>query len=227
MKVNFRTPLFLTVLVLLSAVVACGTQAPPQASNENQDTPSPAPATSAAISSDPQTTVTNVLGDFAKAPPYHVTMTVTTDTSTLNMNADVILPDRFHITSEHQGNTTEMLIVGDKSYNKVNGQWVESPFDIADLTSSFTSAIGKDTTISNVQFVKTDTVNGVSANEYTFDSHYDSQGLIVDASTTMWVGTSNGLPLKLEVDSTANDIKSHTEETIEYDPSITIEAPAQ
>lgn len=227
MKTIFHKPILLALMALCLSAVACGTQATPPASTGNQNPQQSAPATSAAISGDPQTTVTNVLGDFTKAPPYHVTMTVTTSNSTLKMNADVILPDRYHITTDHSGKTSEMLIVGNKSYNKVNGQWVDSPFDIADLTASFTSAIGKDTTISNVQLMKTDTVNGKSANVYTFDSHYATQGLTIDASTTMWVGTDNGLPLKLEVDSTAAGIQSHTEEIIEYDPSITIEAPTQ
>jgi hypothetical protein len=232
MKTISRTPILLAVLVLFLAVIACGTQTAPQVSNNNgsqntQNTQRSAPVTSAAISGDPQTTVTNILSDFTKAPPYHVTMTVTTDTSTLNMSADVILPDRFHITTERQGTTSEMLIVGDKSYNKVNGQWVASSLDIGSLTASFADGLSKDTTISNVKFVKSDTINGQPTSVYTFDSHYAVEGLTIDSSTTMWIDTSNGLPVKMQIDSNAAGIQSHTEQSIEYDPSIIIEAPTQ
>lgn len=225
MKTFPKPSVMLAVTAMFLAILACGgLTASPTGNNGSQDsqrtTTSPPP-----VAVDPHTAITKTFNDFAKAPPYHVTMTITTNGSTLQEHADVILPDHFHITTERNGQTTEMLIVGDKTYNKVNGRWVESPFDTAGLTSGFTDALGKDTTVSNVKFVKSDMVNGQSTRVYTYDSHYDAEGFTVDSATTMWVSTANGLPIKLEIDSHANDIQSHIEQSIEYDSGIKIEVP--
>jgi hypothetical protein len=141
------------------------------------------------------------------------------------MNADVILPDRFDITTERNGKTAEMLIVGDKSYTKVKDQWVDAPFDIGSMTASFAKGLIKDTKISNVKFVKSDKVNGQPANVYTFDSVYAAEGLTVESATTVWIDTTTGLPVKFEIESTAAGVQSHTEQLIQYDPNIKIEAP--
>ena len=227
MKTNSRISIIISAVLLLLGSTACGTQsASPVSTTTIQDTPIP-PATAVVMAVDPATTVTDMMNSFSTAPSYHSTTTITANNSTTTMNADVILPDHFDITTERNGKTVEMLIVGDKSYTKVKDQWLASPFDIGSMTASYTSGLVKDTKISNVQFVKSDTLNGQPANVYTFDSTYTTESLTVASATTVWIDTSNGLPVKFEIDSTVSGIQSHTEQLIQYDPNIKIEAPVQ
>jgi hypothetical protein len=62
---------------------------------------------------------------------------------------------------------------------------------------------------------------------YTFDSLYAAEGLTVESATTVWIDTITVLPVKFEIESTAAGVRSHTEQLIQYDPNIKIEAPVQ
>lgn len=227
MKTSPRISLIIYAAILLG-VTACGTQTalPSSTGVVGQDTQR-APATAIVIAADPETTITNMMKAFSTAPSYHTTTTITAGGRTTTMNADVILPDRFDITTERNGNTIEMLIVGDKSYTKLKDQWVASPFDIGSMTASFADGLLKDTKISNVQFVRSDNFNGQPTNVYTFDSLYAAQGLTVESATTVWINTTTTLPVKFEIESTAAGVQSHTEQLIQYDPNIKIESPVQ
>jgi len=47
----------------------------------------------------------------------------------------------------------------------------------------------------------------------------------VSTATMMWVDPLNGLPVKMVEDSLYSGTKSHIEQSIVYDPGISIEAP--
>ena len=229
--------LILCVLVLAIAAIACGLPSPVQSpasspvkapqndSAPAQTAPAEAAPTSVSIVIDPDTTIHNVLTASLNAPAYRTTITITSPNSVSEMNAEVILPDRFHITSKRNDKTSEMIIAGGKTYTKTNGTWTESTQDMSNLTASFASALGKDTTISDVKFVKADVVDGIPALEYSFNSLYKTADMELNTATLMWVDPLNGLPIKMVEDSVYSGTKSHIEQSIVYDPSITIEAP--
>ena len=228
MKTSSGISVMIYAVILLLGMTGCGSQtALPTISTGGGQNTSTTPATAVVIAADPETTITNMMNAFSTAPSYHTTTTITANDRTTTMNADVILPDRFDITTERNGKTAEMLIVGAKSYTKVKDQWVDSPFDIGSMTASFANGLIKDTKISNVKFVKSDNVNGQPANVYTFDSLYAAEGLTVESATTVWIDTITVLPVKFEIESTAAGVRSHTEQLIQYDPNIKIEAPVQ
>ena len=234
-KLNIKLILFTLVFVI--AATACGFFSPVQSpsslpENTPQDgsvpdpiTPADAAPTSVSIVADPDTTIHNVLTATLKSPPYRTTITITSTGSVSEMDAEVILPDRFHITSKRKDKTSEMIIVDGKTYTKTDGTWTESTQDMSDLTDSFASAVGKNTTISDVKFVKADAVDGIPALVYSFNSLYKSGDMEVNTATMMWIDPLNGLPIKMVEDSVYNGAKSHIEQSIVYDPSITIEAP--
>jgi hypothetical protein len=233
-KLNIKLALFLFVLV--AAGSACGFFSPvqspslPEIAPQNGSVPATiapveAAPTSAAIVTDPETTIHNVFAASLKAPAYHTSITITSANSLSEMTADVILPDRFHITSKRNNKTSEMIIADGKTYTKTNGAWTESTQDMSSLTDSFASVIGKDTTFSDVKFVKPDVVDGIPALVYSFNSLYKSGDLELTSAIMMWVDPVNGLPIKMVEDSVYSGTKSHVEQSIVYDPGITIEAP--
>ncbi len=225
---------YLLGLAFLAAACSAPSPASPSSVTENAPQNGSAPAqvatavaapTSISVVTDPEKTIQNVLAASLKAPAYRTNIIITSADSVSEMNAEVILPDRFHITSKRKDKTSEMIVADGKTYTKTNATWVESTQDMSGLTSGFASAIGEDTTISDVKFVKPDVVNGKPALVYSFNSLYKSGDIQVDTATMMWVDPLNGLPIKMVEDSVFSGSKSHIERTIEYDPSISIEAP--
>jgi hypothetical protein len=237
MNAKLNISLILCILSLAIATLACGFSSPVQNpssapekvpqndSISTQVIPAVAAPTSVSIVVDPEVTIHNVIAATLTAPAYRTTITITSTNSLIETKAEVILPDRFHITSTRKNKTTEMIIANGKAYTKTNGAWTESTQDMSSLTASFASAVGKDTTISDVKFVKPDVVDGIPALVYSFNSLYKSGDMEVNTATMMWVDPLNGLPIKMVEDSVYSGTKSHIEQSIVYDPSITIEAP--
>jgi hypothetical protein len=180
-------------------------------------TPPPAP-------SDPQQALFAILKAATQAPPYHVSSTSTTDSGvTTVITGEVILPDRLHV---KVSTGTEMLVVGDKSYQMVKGSWEPFPIDISSILNGLMGDTAGDPskTVSNVQYLGQEDFNGASAQVYTYTSTVDLSGQTVTSQVKMW--TANGLPVHQEINGEFAGIKSTTVQTITYDPSIKIEAPS-
>jgi hypothetical protein len=138
------------------------------------------------------------------------------------ITGEVSLPDHFHIKTSLG---TEMLIVGDKSYRKVNGSWSPYPIDVASIVNGMLGSAAGDPskTVSNVQYLGQEDFNGASTQVYSYTSTVDLSGQTVISQVKMWV--ANGLPVHQEIDGEFAGIKSKIVQTITYDPSIKIEAP--
>lgn len=179
-------------------------------------TPPPAP-------SDPQQALIDILKSAMQAPPYHISSTSTTDSGTTTvMTGEVALPDHMHI---KVSNGTEILVVGDKSFKMVNGSWQPFPIDISGMLNGLMGDSTGDPskTVSNVQYLGQDNLDGVSTQVYSFTSSADLGGETITSQVKMWV--ANGLPVRQEINGEYAGIKSKTVQVIKYDPSIKIEAP--
>jgi hypothetical protein len=203
--------------------------APAQASPTSAPQPTAAPtevpsATPPPAPSDPQQALIDILKSAMQAPPYHVSSTSTTDSGTTTViTGEVALPDHMHIKTS---NGTEMLVVGDKSYRKVNGSWQPFSIDIGGILNGMLGGSMGDPskTVSNVQYLGQDNLNGVSTQVYSFTSSVDLSGETVTSQVKMWV--ANGLPVRQEINGEFAGVKSKTVQVISYDPSIKIEAPS-
>jgi hypothetical protein len=181
------------------------------------------PATQPPAPSDPQQALFAILNAAKQAPPYHISSTSSSDSgATTVITGEVSLPDHFHI---KMSTGVEMLIVGDKSYRMVNGSWTPYPLDIASIVNGLTGSVTGDLskTVSNVQYLGQEDLNGVSTQVYSYTSTVDFSGQTVTSQVKMWV--ANGLPVHQEIDGDFAGIKSKTVQDITYDPSIKIEAP--
>lgn len=180
-----------------------------------------APADTAAPA-DARQAVIAALHAVMTAGPYHIKST-TTGQKNITMSGDVILPDRFHLTTDGQ----EMLIIGEKTYMKQNGQWVDFPVDIGGAISGMVGTMTSQTeqSISDAVMLGSDTVNGTPTTLYQFHLGLDAGGNTISSTVKLWVDSLRGLPVQQQIDGDVGGIKSSTLQVITYDASITIPQP--
>jgi len=182
------------------------------------------PTVASAPVGDARSAVLQALQAVFTAGPYRVIATTVSGATTIQMHGEVILPDRFHLISSIGGSTErEYLIIGSTTYTKVGDQWTEVPIDVTSLVGGFLSSLDPDS-ISDVSLVGTEDVNGTTAQVYTFVYTNTINGTQIVTNDKLWI--ANGLPIKQTVDSDSTGTTYHSEQTIEYDSTITIEAPA-
>jgi hypothetical protein len=158
------------------------------------------------------------------AKMYRVHMTL--NNGTIQNVLEYVAPDRFHLTSS---NGAETIIVGDKTYQRQKGgQWVPFPIDIGSIIAQFRDPKYLDQLaqgLTDVQQVGSDTLNGMKMIVYTFKTDQKAGDIQVTSTYKLWIGASDGLPYKQEVQSHIVEIASNAVNTIEYDPSIKIDPP--
>lgn len=159
---------------------------------------------------------------FMKAGPYHVEMQMTgAGGGTGAMQGDVIRPDKFHMTMP-QG---EMIMIGENVWMNMGGAWRQMPgtpgkMIKGQMSQSLDSGFKNHT---NVQCLGATTYRDKAVTAYAFDSAGTFAG--IKAKSHLQVYTINNLPAFIVVDGEAMGHKSHTEQAITYDPSITIAPP--
>lgn len=175
-------------------------------------------------SGDPRQAVINSMKAMLKAGPYRIhSVTTTADGKSTTMDGEVILPDSFHLTT----GAGEFIILGSKTYMKQAGKWGVFPMDlgsmVAGLTASFTEEAMNN--IKDVSYVGAETTGGTPAQIYQYTESMTLSNQILTSQVKEWIGVANGLPVKMQVEGEYAGIKSTTVEDIQFDSSITIEAP--
>jgi len=159
------------------------------------------------------------------AGPYRVVASITAGAATTAIHGEVILPDRFHLFSSNSGGPErEYIIIGSATYARMNGEWSPLQIDLSGLIANFIDHVDPET-ISDVRLAGPEDVNGTPALAYTYTYTNTIDGTLITSQGKIWVGAASGLPLKQAVDGEAGGTAYHSEQTIEYDSSITIEAP--
>jgi hypothetical protein len=186
-------------------------------------TPTPGPTPSPSV--DARAAVLRAIQAHLTAGPYRVVASTTADENTVAMHGDVILPDKFHLFSSVSGGTErEYIIIGSATYAHVNGAWTPLQLDLSGLLANFIDRLDP-TAISGVVLAGPDAVNGTPVLAYTYTYTNTVEGALITNHAKIWVGTASGLPLKQAVDGEVSGTAYHSEQVIEYDSSITIEAP--
>jgi hypothetical protein len=122
--------------------VAQPTAAPPAA------TAPPAPAASG---NNGGTDIRRIADAMSAATSYRVQMTTITDQGPIQSEWEVVKPDRMHTTSQQQGRTFEMVIIGQDNYINSNGVWNKVPsgggpvsaltFNANEIVAEFTASM--------------------------------------------------------------------------------------
>jgi hypothetical protein len=205
-------------LILSLAIAACA-PTPAQTATPGS-TPGETP------SGDARTAVLRAIRAHLTAGPYRVVASTTAGENSVAMHGEVILPDRFHLFSSVSGAPErEYIIIGSATYANMNGHWSLLQIDLSSLLSIFIDRLDPDA-ISDVRLVGSDDVNGTPALAYTYTYTNTINGALITNQDGIWVGVDNGLPLKQVVDGEVSGTAYHSEQVIEYDSGITIEAPA-
>lgn len=184
----------------------------------------------AALPADPLEAVVQALKNQQTAGPYRIKTTVSTESGEMEMTGEIIPPDKMHMVSNIGDQKQEMVFIGDKGWMNMGGSWTEAPIKASDIMAQMSSGMVDEfaTTTSDVKAVGTETVDGQEAMVYSYVLDMNkstSMKLDVVSSVKLWVSTASGLPIKQQIEGEAMNVKSTSTQLIEYDPSITIEAP--
>lgn len=136
---------------------------------------------------------------------------------------EIQLPGRYHVKSDQM----EAIIVPGGSFMKPGGQWMRSPMDMGQMIQQYTEEGRKHAqeSISNVQDLGAEAVDGKAAHAYSYDASGQAMGVKSNAHVTIWVDGADQRILRMVVDGEAMGHKSKTTQHYEYDPSISIVAP--
>ena len=80
--------------------------------------------------------------------------------------------------------------------------------------------------VKDVQYIGTDTVNGVPCHEYTYTMDMDVSGQKWAGTGKAWIGSTDGLPHQLDSEMTVSSLykqKSHI--TYEYNIDVKVDKP--
>ena len=124
---------------------------------------------------------------------------------------------------------TEVITIGNQQYTKLNnGNWtVGSPAGLAQrqgmerrMREMMASAV------KDVQYIGTDTINGVSCHTYTYTMEMDVSGQRWAGTGKAWIGSSDGLPHQMDSEMTVSSYKQKSHITYEYNVNFKVEKPA-
>ena len=247
--------LLISLFLLSLLLTACGgssaspTAAPPAATSAPAATTAPA-ATSAAVATtapaatpvpaataapalpgDPKSAIIAAMQNQMKAGPYRTTTNIVSDSGTIEMTGEIVPPDKIHTVMKMADFENENIFIGEQGWTKKEGVWEVSPVSgsmILEQVGLLATEDSLSKTISNVQAVGTDEVNGERARVYTYTSTYifgEAGADQIISQVKLWVSEKRGLPVKQEIEGEAGGIKSKTVQIIEYDATITIKPP--
>lgn len=138
---------------------------------------------------------------------------------------ECVAPDRFHITGEND----EMILAGGSVFMKSPaGDWTKLLFDPSAMINQIRDAnrfdeIRKST---DVGLIGAEVVEGVPTLVYRY-SLKNAFGMNFTSNCKMWVGVTDSLPRKMEVDGVFNKVKSKSIVTYyDYGADIKIEPPS-
>jgi len=177
---------------------------------------------------DPKAVVIKAIKAQLTAGPSRTLTLVETSDSKTQLTSEMVLPDRLHIVMESDGKrVSETIIISDTMWTRTgDGAWNSSPGGAAMLSMMGEKEIDATTnSITDVKLVGPELLNGTPTWVYTFTS--DRADLGVTSQVKIWIGALTGLPLQQQVEGEVGGTKSKTTQTITYDPSIKIEAPAK
>lgn len=208
---------------------AAATSAPAATVAPTTAPPTAAPAAPVLPVGDPKAVVIKAVKAQLTAGPSRTLTLVETSDSKTQLVSEMVPPDRLHITMDSDGKRlSETIIISDTMWTRAGdgAAWNKSPGGAAMLSMMGEKEIDATTnSITDVKLIGPELLNGVATWVYTFTS--DRADLGVTSQVKMWIGALNGLVLQQQVEGEAGGVKSKTTQTVTYDPSIKIEAPAQ
>ena len=192
--------------------------------NATAATDGSASETSAGVapSGDPNLDINRMADAFLEQKSFRAKM-VGSGQTPMNMELEFAAPDRFRIKNT---NAPDMVIVGKNVYIENEGRWQKIPGDLGASVPDMRKAWDKEGRkwFSEVKYVGEDTANGKPAYVYTY--HNKGAEGVGENDSKIWIGKSNGLPVRIEANYKTGTLRSMTID-YDYDADISIEPPVK
>lgn len=234
---NFRT---LTLVLILLAGVGLGCSAINKLRSGIEDKPAnttgvDSNANSAVADPEPtsSTATANPKADLEAAVKRFTTLehfiahTATEPAADLSMTMEYAAPDRYRIKSAPvHGTSTEMIIIGKDFWIKLGSTWIKSSAIGAATIEPYRKMIAGEglRKLEDVKYVGTDTVDGKSADKYTYVNPGTPSAEVPPFSSTVWVNKATSLPMKISASYASGQLKGVTI-TYDTDTPVKIEKP--
>lgn len=128
---------------------------------------------------------------------FRVEQVVNSPDGTAIQYVDVLLPDKYHMTTTDM----EMIIIEDSAWVKVEGEWMATPGDGETIVKSFTFIADEEEAnrfrdaATSAGYHGEDTLNGERVYVYTFGLFENGRS----SDQRLWVAVSDGLPRRMEI----------------------------
>jgi hypothetical protein len=153
-----------------------------------------------------------------ESPRLRMVMNMELDGEPFTTTIDYVFPDRFRLTQAEM----DMIIIGDKTYQKVEEGWQMLEMNMGAMISQFrNSDMIEGVILSNVQTLPDETLDGKPCAVYSYTQNFE--GMM--SQDKLWIEKSTGLPLKLESEGEILDTHSKSVILYEYDAGLEITAP--
>jgi hypothetical protein len=140
-------------------------------------------------------------------------------------------PDRYRVVSD---GASELVGIDGKVYQRDSGPWTESPVQSTTIVDpQFTNRLEQ--SITNLQFVGFETLNGVPMLVFEYHSSYKIGLSPAESQTRLWIGLDDGLIYQIMIDGqvaaldhlsgVVENSQAITTIVYEYDTGIQIEEP--
>jgi hypothetical protein len=169
--------------------------------------------------------VLEALSAEESAGPRRLHIDLQSNGRTLQQTLEIVPPDRAHVVIRLNGQTEETFYVGDTVYAQVDGMWhaigkPEAPFDGLAYTSEFFRAA-----LVAVRSPTATTRSGRAIAIYGAEMRWTLHGKAASGTGDVAIDRDTGRPVSITFEGTCAGAACKFEETFEYDPSITVQAP--
>ena len=175
-----------------------------------------------APSGDPNLDINRMADAFLAQKSFRAKM-IGSGQTPMNMELEFVAPDRFRMKNT---NAPDMVIVGKNVYIENEGGWQKIPGDLGSTVPDMRKAWDEEGRkwFTDVKYVGEDTANGKPAYVYTY--HNKGAEGVGENDSKIWIGKSNGLPLRIEANYKSGTLRSMTID-YDYDAEISIEPPVK
>ncbi|MBN2086199.1 MAG: hypothetical protein JW748_13350 [Anaerolineales bacterium] len=125
--------------------------------------------------------------------------------------------------SNSGGPEREYIVIDPAAYAKKSGGRSSPRIDQSRMLANFVDRLDMETTATSGR--GPEDVTGTPALAYTFTYTNTVNGALITNHDKIRVGAASGLPVKQVVDGETSGTAYHSEQVIEHDSTITIEAP--
>ena len=167
--------------------------------------------------------VMDALQKLQQSGPFHLKSVTSTAGGPISIDADIILPDHFHI---FMGGT-ELLIAESQDYVRQDGAWVKDPAQVGNIASDLTANFSDQAiqAVTDAALDGTQILGSTPTHVYSYQTTIALEGSPVATQNRIWVSDSSGLPLHQEISALMDGVPSQTAQDYTYDLSIPDQMP--